>query len=180
MQATMMNFGNNTRVVSASDGKPIRIEVGSIIDADIHEVHFNMIRNAVANETLLVVPKDVKPTEKLAGIMELMKRVDTEEEHALIRRFTEIAGPNPENIRPTRGMIRIALREIARTESRKTMMNYVMGTNTKVNIRESVPTKEDDRRDGVLDIETGRKLSPEKPPEKAPKAKKKKPVRERL
>jgi hypothetical protein len=60
------------------------------------------------------------------------------------------------------------------------MMNYVMGTNTKVNIRESVPTKEDDRRDGVLDIETGRKLSPEKPPEKAPKAKKKKPVRERL
>lgn len=139
MQAALMNFGDNVRVVRDVRNQQVAVGIGEIKSLDIHEVHFNMIKNGQARETLLVVPQDVKPTEKLAGIMELMPEVSTMDEHALLRRFTDICGPGPDGaVRPSRAMIRIALREAAREEARKTLFNSIAAEKerTRATIRE--------------------------------------------
>lgn len=129
MQATLMNFGDNNRVVASSGGEQVMIGVGQIVRADIHEVHFNMIKQGIATDTLIAVPSDLKVSEKLAGIMELYQDIDTEQNDRLLQRFESIMGPNPEALRPTRDMMRIAMREVARVEVRKSMMEHLVRAN---------------------------------------------------
>lgn len=171
MQATLMNFGDNTRVVRDSHNQQVTIGIGEIKSADIHEVHFNMIKNGQGSETLLIVPDSVDPTPKLKGIMELMPDLATADEHSLINRFTAICGPAPEgSVRPSRAMIRVALREQARTEARKTIANAILaekeGT-TKATIREQGD-------------KNTRKEAPPRDPDKPKKKAKKAIKRERL
>lgn len=119
MQAYLMNFGDNTRVVNDMTNAAVSIGIGQIVECDIHDVHFHMIRRAVASETLMVVPKEVRMTAKLSGIMELLRGIDTEPYDELLAAFFKVLPPpNLEAgaYRPQRDMIRLALRDAARVE----------------------------------------------------------------
>lgn len=119
MQTTLMNFGDNSRVVSDINNGAILIGIGEIVECDIHDVHFNMIRRAIATETLMAVPKDVRPTPKLKSIMELLRGLEVLPYDELLQKFFEVLPPpgvEEGAYRPTRGMIRIALGEASRLE----------------------------------------------------------------
>lgn len=126
MQAHLLNFGDNVRVVSNSDNIPFSIPVGALVTADIHDVHYNMIRGDMRNETLMIVPSDCKLSEKMQGIMDLLPLCNDCELDELTAKFNGIMGNHPDHIRPTRDMIMIALREGARVEIKQTLMAKAM------------------------------------------------------
>jgi hypothetical protein len=119
MQAQLLNFGDNTRVVSNINNEAVSIGIGQIVECDIHDVHFHMIRRAIATETLMVVPKEVRPSPKLNAITALLRGIETEPYDELLVAFNKaLPGPGLEEglYRPTRDQIRLALREAARIE----------------------------------------------------------------
>lgn len=117
MQATLMNFGDNTRVVCDVNNKQIVIGIGKIVETDIHDAHFHMIKRAVKTDTLMVVPKTAVMSDRLLQITGLLESLDGENYDDALRHFNELL-PNDgtAKFRPTRDMIRVALRETARDE----------------------------------------------------------------
>lgn len=119
MQAFLLNFGDNTRVVNDSHNAAVSIGIGEMKECDIHDVHYHMIRRGVASETLLVVPKDVKRSEKLNAIMTLMTELNTEAYDDVLAKYN-LLDPHEDDeapkIRPTRDQIRHHLRDMARQE----------------------------------------------------------------
>lgn len=159
MQAYLMNFGANTRVVNDSKNMPISIGIGELKECDIHDVHFHMIRRGVAKETLLVVPKELKRTERLNAIMDLIKVIETDPQETVTQMFHEIVPANETGnlvTRPTRGQMRAALMHHARIE-----VAAVLRLQSKVFIREeqtsnTPPQPRTDQPDEALDIDLGR------------------------
>jgi hypothetical protein len=133
MQAFLLNFGDNTRVVSDSKNVAVSIGIGELKECDIHDVHYHMIRRAVAKETLLVVPKEVKRTERLNAIMTLMRELMTEPYEDVLAKYNLLGDDDPEHvkIRPTREQMRHQLKDIARQE-----VATALRLQSKVNIRE--------------------------------------------
>lgn len=120
MQAFIINFGDNTRVVNDSTNVPMSIGIGELKECDIHDVHYHMIRRAIATETLLVVPKDVRRTERLNAIMSLMREIQTEPYDDVLAKYNMLDhdehSDEPTKIRPTRDQMRQLLRDEARRE----------------------------------------------------------------
>lgn len=134
MQAQLLNFGDNTRVVNNIRNEAVSIGIGQIVECDIHDVHFHMIRRAIATETLMVVPKEVRPTAKLNAITALLRSIETEPYDDLLLAFNKaLPAPGLEEglYRPTRDQIRLALREAARIE-----VAAVLRLQSQVTIRE--------------------------------------------
>lgn len=149
MQAFLLNFGDNTRVVCDSKNVNVAIGIGELKECDIHDVHFHMIRRAVARETLLVVPKEVRRTERLDAIMTLMRELMTEPYDDILAKYNLLGDEDPEHIkiRPTRDQMRHQLKDIARQE-----VAAALRLQSKVNIREEgdavtrgFPLKESER-----------------------------------
>jgi hypothetical protein len=72
----------------------------------------------------MAVPKDVRMTPKLKGIMELLRGLDTEPYDELLAKFFETLPPpgvEEGSYRPTRNMIRTALGEASRLEVAKAL-----------------------------------------------------------
>lgn len=119
MQVSLMNFGGNTRVVNDMNNAAVSIGIGKIVECDIHDVHFHMIRRAVASETLMVVPKEVRMTPKLVAIMDLLRGLDSEPYDELLAAFFKALPPpgvEEGQFRPTRDQIRLALLLASRRE----------------------------------------------------------------
>lgn len=117
MQATLLNFGDNTRVVNNMQNTAVSIGIGQVVETDIHDVHYHMIRRSIATETLLVVPKDVKQSPRLQTIMQLLKGIETEPYDELLRTyFTVIPQREDIKLRPNRTEMRHQLRDHARFE----------------------------------------------------------------
>lgn len=135
MQATLINFGDNTRVVNDSTNTAVSIGIGELKECDIHDVHFHMIRRAIATETLLVVPKDVRKTERLNAIMQLMRELMTESYDDVLTKYNMLGSDTEDGeaprIRPTRDQMRKQLRDVARQE-----VAVALRLQSKVNIRE--------------------------------------------
>lgn len=133
MQAYLLNFGDNTRVVNDTSNSAVSIGIGELKECDIHDVHFHMIRRGVANETLLVVPKDVRRTERLDAIMALMRELMTEAYDDVLAKYNMLgdADDDAPRIRPTRDQMRHHLRDLARQE-----VATALKLQSKVNIRE--------------------------------------------
>jgi hypothetical protein len=121
MQTVLMNFGDNIRVINDAQNIPHAIDIGKIVELDVHEVHLRMLKAGVADETLIVVDHDMLKyaSKRLVTIMECLHGLNGEDYDALLEKFNSINGPNPDNIRPTRDMLCIALRELARQEAAK-------------------------------------------------------------
>lgn len=132
MQATLMNFGANTRVINDMNNAAVSIGIGQIVETDIHDVHFHMIRRAIATETLLVVPKEVKQTPRLQTIMQLLRGIEAEPYDELLTLYLTVV-PQGEtlNLRPTRIEMRFQLLDHARRE-----VAIALQLQSKVNIRE--------------------------------------------
>jgi hypothetical protein len=132
MQVTLMNFGANTRVVNDSNNTAVSIGIGQIVETDVHDVHFHMIRRCVATETLLVVPKDVKQSDRLRSIMELLRGIETEPYDELLTQYFKVIPQGEDiNIRPHRTEMRLQLLDHARRE-----VAVALQLQSKVNIRE--------------------------------------------
>ena len=185
MQAYLLNFGANTRVVNDSNNVAHSIGIGELKECDIHDVHFHMIRRAVATETLLVVPKDVKKTEQLNAIMGLMKKLQVDAYDDVLMEYNLLGGNGDDNdeprVRPTRDQMMLVLRDMARKE-----VAAALRLQSKVTIREQgdeVTRREVPREPPPKVIETPESREP--PPKPVPPKKAKKPVlkarkRERL
>ena len=137
MEHVLMNFGDNARIVNTSNNVPVTIGIGEIVRADIHEVHAQMIQRALSTETMIVCDLEMAQSapKKFGQVMAVLRDINQDDYDGLLERFNAINGPNPEELRPTRDMIRIALREIARQEVRKMMADRVMN-NRRVVIHE--------------------------------------------
>lgn len=119
MQAYLLNFGDNSRVVNDMTNTAVLIGIGQVVECNIHDVHFHMIRRAIASETLMVVPKEVRTTPKLEAIMALLRGIETEPYDELLTAFNAALPPPglEEGLyRPTRDQIRAALLGAARHE----------------------------------------------------------------
>lgn len=119
MQVQLLNFGDNTRVVNDISNGPVSIGIGKLVECDIHDVHFHMIRRAIATETLMVVPKDVRKSARLVALMKLLEGLEVEPYDELLAGFNEVLPPpglEEQAYRPTRDQMRLALREASRKE----------------------------------------------------------------
>lgn len=145
MQTVLMNFGDNKRVISDVNNAPIQIDIGQMLEADVHPVHLGMIQRSLRSETLIVVDEDTLKyaTQRFVDILWVLKHIDDEDYDTVLNRFNAINGPNPDSLRPTREMVRIACRELARKEVREMMdkrareeTEAAMAGNNRVTIRE--------------------------------------------
>lgn len=172
MQATLMNFGANTRVVNDSSNMPVSIGIGELKECDIHDVHFAMIRRGVGTETLLAVPKDAKRSERLIAIMDILKVIETDPLEEIIQKFHEIVPADETGsfvARPTRGQMRAALMHHARRE-----VATALRLQSKVFIREEQtpntppqnPQPKVDKPDGALNADLGRVTGEEPKPKR--------------
>jgi hypothetical protein len=149
-----MNFGGQTRVVNDTANVPVSIGIGNIVECDIHDVHFHMIRRAVASETLLVVPKDIRMTAKLTALMRLLRDINIDQYDELLQRFFEVLPPpglEEGQYRPSREMIRQALLEASRLEvavALKLQSRVVIREQGDAITREGIPpfTKTDEQK----------------------------------
>lgn len=124
IQAVLMNFGDNTRVVYDIKNKPFAIEIGQVVEADIHDVHFHMIKRGVATDTLMVVPKEAPISPKLQAILDILKSIETDPYDQLLQKFNVVAAEirNEEvPLQPARHMIRRLLRDLAKYEVAKAL-----------------------------------------------------------
>ena len=167
MQATLMNFGDNTRVVYDIHNKPTAIDIGQVVEIDIADVHFHMIKRALATDTLMVVPKESRMSRKLQEILEILKAIETEPYDALLQKFNAVAQEVREEhadvaVQPPRHVIRRLLRDLAKYEVAKSL-----GMTSKVVIHEQGDEVTRNRDEGQL-----RERSPEvedpTPPAPAP------------
>lgn len=178
MQAYLMNFGANTRVVNDSSNMPVSIGIGELKECDIHDVHFAIIRRSVGTETLLAVPKEVKRSERLILIMDILKVIESEAIDVLTAKFHEIVPADETGklvARPTRQQMRAALMHHARIE-----VATALRLQSKVFIREEhtpntpprpLPPRVD-KPDGALNSDLGRKTGEEAKTKKAAPANK--------
>jgi hypothetical protein len=124
MQATLLNFGDCTRVVCDTMNRPLAINIGEVVDMDIHEAHFHVIKRGVGTDSLMIVPKDVRVSDKLQSIIDVLKAIETEPYDALLQRYNEVA-PYMEDadhaMRPSRDNMRVTLRDLARVEVGKAL-----------------------------------------------------------
>ena len=141
MQATLMNFGDSTRVICDVMNRPVAIDIGQVVETDICDAHFHLIKRGVHSESLMIVPKDSRMSDKLQSIVDLMNAMATETYTDVMQRFTDIV-PFDEDadnaMRPSRETMRIALRDLARLEVAKQL-----GLQSKV-ITETPPKRNDD------------------------------------
>lgn len=128
MEHVLMNFGDNHRILNDSNGKEVRVGIGEIVRADIHPVHARMVQRGIADETMIICDMEFaqNATRKLGQVMECLRDLNQSDYDALLERFHKINGPNPDDLRPTREMLRIALREIARQEVMQMMRDQRM------------------------------------------------------
>jgi outer membrane biosynthesis protein TonB len=182
MQATLLNFGDNTRVVCDTSNKPFEIGIGKIVEADLHDLHFNMIRQAVATDTLMVVPKETRMSEKLRAITTMLEAIETAPYDELLKSFLDMVpgDGDTQSFRPTRHQMRTALATLARVEVGK-----ALGLASRVVIREEgdeVTRRQPDEIEKIIQQPEEPKppvKEPEKdaaPRKKAKKAAAKKPV----
>lgn len=160
MEHVLMNFGDNQRVLQDSHGKEFRVGIGEIVRADVHPVHASMVQRGIADETMIVCDIEFaqNASRKLGQVMEVMRDLQQEDYDALLERFDKINGPNPEELRPSREMMRIALREIARQEVMQMLRNQRMAQRVtiheqgdEVTRREPPPPPKDDKPKGKDD-----------------------------
>jgi hypothetical protein len=113
-----MNFGDNERVLSATDGSHVKIGIGEIVRADVHDIHAKMIKRGIADETLIICDMEFaqRANGKLGKVMTLMRDMSSEDYDGLLTRFNDVFGRDATDMRPTREEMRISLRDIARSE----------------------------------------------------------------
>lgn len=151
MQAMLMNFGDCTRVVCDSKNNPVVIDIGKVVDTDIHDAHFHLIKRGVATDTLMIVPKGAKISDKLQRIVALLKAIEEAPYDDVLREFNEVVPYDEENgARPARHEMRRLLRDQARYEVAK-----ALHMQSKVTIHEQGDevTRQpvgDDHSDGML------------------------------
>lgn len=152
METVIMNFGDNIRVINDSNNVPIAIPIGAIVRADVHEVHLKMLQRGIRSETLIAISEEMvlAADDRFKLILQVMRDIDSEDYDGLLERFNMINGTNPDSLRPTRDMLRVALRELARQEVNK-MLNA-----SRVTIREQG------------DEVTRKEVPPPPPPKQAP------------
>lgn len=131
---TLVNFGDNLRVVYDIDARFIQIKPGEVRAAALPAVTMDFIKKAMATDTLCVFDTTVELPERIKTCLSILAVVATEDYDKLLQRTTDLVGKEAiGTTRPTRGEIMGILKPIA-----------VMGQ--KVTIKEQVPTKDDPRR----------------------------------
>lgn len=122
MQAMLLNFGDATRVVCDMNNNPLVINVGQVVDADVHDAHFYMIKRGIKTDTLMIVPNECSISDKLRGCIDVIKILDDEPYSTLLQRFNEVVPYDEENTRrPTRNKMRTVLCDLARYEVAKAL-----------------------------------------------------------
>lgn len=191
MHAVLMNFGDNTRVVYDTSNKPFAIDIGQIVEAEIQEVHFHMIRRAVGTDTLMIVPKDAKISPKLQAIMDMLKSIETDPYDVVLQKFNEVGAEKRDEdhvpLKPTRSNMRRMLLDLAKFEVAKALhmtSKVVIKEEGDAKIREQQEREQEQMRerkdpDRALNPEakTAPPLQPAQPAPAAPAKKRPKPAK---
>jgi len=148
MEHVLMNFGDNVRIMQDSTGKPVQVGIGEIVRADINPIHAQMIAKGIADETLIICDIEFakRASKKLGQVMTCLRDLNQENYDELLERFNAINGQNPEELRPTREMVRIALREIARHEVMKLLRNERMAQRVTIHEQGDETTRQEPAR----------------------------------
>lgn len=109
MQIVLLNFSDASRSLVDRRNRTITVAVGEMKKADIHEPHYRMLKHG----TFLALPEEVEIPERTVAAVQLMGRVDTTPYDELLNQFWGLAGRDANKLRPTRAVIRLALRDIA-------------------------------------------------------------------
>lgn len=173
MQATLLNFGHCTRIIRDASDKSLSIDIGQVVEADIHDAHYSMIKKSIKTDTLMVIPNECAMTDRLSAVIDVLKASDEDGYNAALQRFHSVVPHDNEepDFRPNRSTM---LRKLCDTARFEVMQMLHMN---KVNIREEgdevtrqpVPS-EDNHGDGMLReiVEPGRE--PGVPPIREPGA----------
>ena len=110
MQITLMNFGDNKRVIHDIANKPTLIDIGQMRKMSVNRVTFNFIKACAHTDPLVMVPDDLVIPAPIKESLMLLGVVDTEEYDSLLSRTTKLTGVDYNKMRPSRGEIRELLR----------------------------------------------------------------------
>lgn len=114
MQVTLLNFGDNERIVHLIDGMPHSIPIGQSAKVDLDEAIVKFIRRAMPTDTMIIVEDDHLITPEFRHLMETLSQVSTRDYDQLLEQVVGMIGAkNLPQIRPTRTEIRLKLRQIA-------------------------------------------------------------------
>lgn len=109
MQIVLLNFSDAPRSLNDRRNRTITVAVGEMKAADIHDIHYSMLKSG----TFLALPEEIEIPETVRQAVELMGVVSTTPYDELLTRFWGLAGKDASRLRPTRDMMRLALRDIA-------------------------------------------------------------------
>jgi hypothetical protein len=109
MQIVLLNFSDAPRSLLDRRNRTVVVAVGEMKRADIHEAHFGMLKSG----TFLALPEEIDIPPAVTQAVELMGAVPTTPYDELLTKFWGLAGKDANRLRPTRDMMRLALRDIA-------------------------------------------------------------------
>jgi hypothetical protein len=115
-----MNFGDNLRVVPDINNHPVTIAIGQSVPVELAEPIARFIYKAMSTDTLMMAPEDSEHPSELVLVLTLLKDVDTREYTELLQAVEDLLGTDVKAMRPTRGMIRTKLLNVARNYAQQT------------------------------------------------------------
>jgi hypothetical protein len=109
MQIVLLNFSDAPRSLVDRRNRTVVVAPGEMKAADIHEAHFNLLKRG----TFLALPEEVEIPERTLAAVRLMGAVNDTSYDELLTKFWGLADRDPDQLRPSRDTIRLALRDIA-------------------------------------------------------------------
>ena len=115
LRVMLLNFGDNTRVVHDRHQRPRVINIGDALDVELDNGTVRMIRRGQdRGDTLIMVPIGTDVPPDLARCAEVLRNVADSDYAEVLEAVNSICGADPNDLRPTRDMMRYRLREYAR------------------------------------------------------------------
>lgn len=109
MQIVLLNFSDAPRSLVDRRNRVVKVAVGEMKAADIHETHYAMLKRG----TFLALPEEIDIPERVVAAVKLMGAVADTPYDELLKQFWGLAEKNANQLRPSRDVMRLALRDIA-------------------------------------------------------------------
>lgn len=110
MQARILNFGDNVRVVHDAKGKPHMIGIGCIAIMELRDETAAFLRRAAERDTIGIMQDGTEIPRDVEEAFDLMDKRYALPYDALLSRTNNLLGPRTGNLRPTVAEIRDAFR----------------------------------------------------------------------
>lgn len=143
---TLLNFGDNTRVIHNITNQPVIITTGAMASVTLAEAAVKLMANVNGNDTLVMVPPDIELPDDFVSLMNTLATLHTIPYDQMVSNVSVLLGRDALKLRPSVAQVRVKLRDVAMRYARNgfTGLDTILGTerDKQVPIKDDVPPED--------------------------------------